>query len=139
MRSFRTERGYLLRLDAGEEVIEELTRFVAQNGIAGGTITGIGAVRETILGYFDLEARAYSKREFTQELELVGLNGNITWLRGAPLIHAHATVSGPDFVAHAGHLFAARIAVTGELFLAPDGVRINRAPDDRTGLNLIDG
>jgi predicted DNA-binding protein with PD1-like motif len=53
------------------------------------------------------------------------------------VIHAHAVVSGPDFVAHAGHLFSAEIAATAEVFLWATGERTERALDERTGLRLI--
>jgi predicted DNA-binding protein with PD1-like motif len=139
MRSFETEQGYIVRLDLGEEVLTTLTRFITEAGIQGGAIRGIGAVVKTTLGYFDLHAKTYDKRDYPGDMELVSCDGNITWLDGAPMVHAHATISGPDYVAQAGHLFSAEIAVTGEFYITTTSLKIKRAPDDRTGLNLIDG
>jgi predicted DNA-binding protein with PD1-like motif len=130
MRSFETEQGYIVRLDLGEEVLTTLTRFITEAGIQGGAIRGIGAVVKTTLGYFDLHAKTYDKRDYPGDMELVSCDGNIT---------AHATISGPDYVAQAGHLFSAEIAVTGEFYITTTSLKIKRAPDDRTGLNLIDG
>jgi predicted DNA-binding protein with PD1-like motif len=70
-------------------------------------------------------------------MELVSLTGNVTWVDDAPLIHAHAVLAGPDYVAYGGHLFSAEIAVTGEVSIAPFTTRVCRKPDERTGLNLI--
>jgi uncharacterized protein len=139
MQSFETKQGYVVRLDPGEELLGTLTRFVTEAGIQGGVIRGIGAVVKTTLGYFDLHEKTYDKREYPDDMELVSCDGNITWLDGAPMIHAHATISGPDYVARSGHLFGAEIAITGEFFITPTSLKINRAPDERTGLNLIDG
>jgi predicted DNA-binding protein with PD1-like motif len=139
MKTFKTSTGYVVRLDPGEEILGTLTGFVIDEEIAGGTITGIGAVKNTTIGYFDLHRKEYSKRRFSDDMELVNLTGNVTWVEGEPFVHAHATISGPDFVAHSGHLFEAEIAVTGEFLLHPTDRRILRAPDERTGLKLIDG
>jgi predicted DNA-binding protein with PD1-like motif len=108
----RTEGGYVVRMDAGEEVLASLADFVLREGIAGGSIS-----------------------------ELVSLSGNITWVDGEdhPMIHAHVTLAGADFVAIGGHLFSGEIAVTGELFVIPTEVRLSRELDERTGLKLIHG
>jgi hypothetical protein len=114
-----------------------LTAYLRQEKIEGGSVTGIGAVMNTTLGYFDLHTKEYRQRVFPEDMELVSLTGNITRVDGAPFVHAHAVLSGEDFVAHAGHLFSAEIAVTGELFITPAAVRITRALDQRTGLKLM--
>ena len=139
MQVFKTSTGYVVRLDPGEEILSTLTKFITDEEIAGGAITGIGAIRNTTIGYFDLHRKEYSKRRFSDDMELVNLTGNVTWVEGEPFVHAHVTISGSDFVAHSGHLFDAEIAVTGEFHLYPTDRRILRAQDERTGLKLIDG
>jgi len=137
----RTEGGFVVRLDAGEEVRGSRAAVVVREGIAGGCISGIGTLRNTTIGYFDRERREYDKRRIDAEMELVSLSGNITWVDGEhhPMIHAHVTLAGPDFVSIGGHLFSGEIAVTGELFVIPTEVRIAREFDERTGLKLIHG
>jgi len=137
MRAFHTSSGYVVRLDRGEEVLSTLAAFLKAEGVSGATLSGIGAVQRTTLGYFDLHKREYLRREFPDDMELVSLTGNLTWVEGEPLIHAHVTISGPDFVAVSGHLFSAEIAITGEFAIVPTGMRLERALDERTGLRLI--
>ena len=138
MKAFATDTGYVVRLDLNEEVIEALTDFVKNEGLAGGTISGIGALKDVTLGYFDPEQKAYIQKTFPKEMELVQLTANITWVDNKPFIHAHAIVSGADYIARAGHLFSATIAITGEMFVLPTDTKIERRLDPVTGAKLID-
>ena len=138
MRVVPIESGYFVRLDLGEEIVGTLTALVKERQITGGSITGIGAVKSAELGYFDVHRKEYAKRTFEDDMELVAMNGNITWLEdGEPMIHAHALLSGADLTAVGGHLFSAEIAVTGEVFIQTHDSRLERKPDKRTGLKLI--
>jgi uncharacterized protein len=128
-----------VRLDPGDDLLGSLIEVVRREQITAAAISGIGTVRKTTLGYFDVQRREYLKRELPEVLELVSLQGNLTWVDREPFIHAHVVVSGPDFLAHAGHLFQAEIAVTGEFFLACGGAPLARELDARSGLRLIVG
>ena len=139
MQAFRAPNAHVLRLDVGQELMQTLTAYLSQEKIHGGSVTGIGAVMNTTLGYFDVHTKEYHRRDFPDDMELVSLVGNITRVDGAPFVHAHAVISGADYVAYSGHLFNAEIAVTGELFIIPAEVRITRALDQRTGLKLMAG
>lgn len=139
MRAFDVDGGFVVRLDLGEEVLSTLIRFVVDRGLKGAAITGIGAVRNTRIAWFDSHAKEYRHRDFAGDMELVNLTANLTWNGDDPFIHAHVTLSGEDFVAHSGHLVTSEIAVTGEFFIHDTGRQISRAPDSRTGLGLIDG
>ena len=137
MRSFKTEAGYMVRLDVDEEIMETLLAFVKAEKIQGGSISGIGAVKGTALGFFDLHRRQYDRHEFPDDMELVSFNGNITWFEDEPMIHGHAVVAGPDLVAKGGHVFESRIAVTGEFHVVTNERRIDRTRNESTKLNLI--
>jgi predicted DNA-binding protein with PD1-like motif len=137
MRVEKCQQGFFVRLDPGEEVMQCLTRMVQEHGLQGGMITGIGAVKDPIVGYFDLHTKEYFRRTLAGDHELVGLSGNITWVEGKQFIHAHVILAGPDLACHGGHLFSAEIAVTGEFFVLEESVVLRRVPDQRSGLNLI--
>lgn len=137
MMSQKTPAGHVIRLDRGDEVLTALTTYVREAEIMGGVITGIGAVKDATLGYFHLPTREYHKQEFPEEMELVSFYGNITQVDDGPMVHAHVTLSGADYIAKAGHLFSATVAVTGEFFLWPADTPIHRALDPDTGLKLM--
>ncbi len=137
MKAFTGAAGHVLRLDPGEEIMESLAAYLQSAGIEGAAITGIGAVKESTIGYFDLHKREYRNLEIPGDMELVSFMGSLTWADGEPVIHAHVTLSGEDYIAKSGHLFSAVIAVTGEFWIQPTGMKIERALNERTGLKLI--
>jgi hypothetical protein len=138
MRHTRTGRGYLLRLERGEDIIATLRQFVRTKKIPSGTFTGLGAADRITLGMFDPARRTYRKRLFRGDHELAALVGNIAWDRADPVCHTHAVISNRNMQAFAGHLFAARVTVTCELTLLPGTGRVRRCLDPATGLKLLD-
>ncbi len=128
---------YLLRLERGEDIPATLTRFVEEQRIRSGIVTGIGAASAIELGYFHLARRRYHRRTIRAECELAALTGNIAWLDRKPVCHLHAVVSDRQLRAWGGHLFAARTAATCEIWILPGRAQVGRAPDPLTGLNLL--
>jgi predicted DNA-binding protein with PD1-like motif len=127
----RTRYGYVLRLDAGEDVVTTLKDFAARENVRGGMLSGIGAAADVELGYFVRPTREYVRRVFEGEWEIVSLTGNISELEGEPFPHCHVTLGGRDFTAHGGHLFRGTVTVTCEIHLVtdPDVIRRLRRPD----------
>ncbi len=128
---------YLLVLDRDEELVSTVTAFLAERGIMGGTVTGIGALKNHTLGFFDVESQEYLKRTFEENMELGNLTGTIGSVDGKPFLHAHATVCGPELIAFTGHLFKAEVAVTAELIVTDFETELPRVPDEDFGLNLF--
>ena len=138
MRFTEIKNGYLIRCDIGDEVVSTLSRFAYENNISSGTVTGIGALKNPTLGYFDLPYKEYLKKEFEGNFELLKLSGNFARLDSDIILHCHATISDADFNVFGGHLFKGEIAVTGEFYIYPGDTVIKRGPDKITGLNLIE-
>lgn len=130
--------GYLVRIERGEEVTAALTDFLRERQIHAGTIMGLGGIGDAELGFYDLPSRAYLRQTIPGNLELIYYLGNITRVDGQPFIHAHAVVSGPDYIARSGHFFDAKVVVTGEFVIRPADWDVSRAFDDATGLKLMD-
>lgn len=137
MKFHTTTVGFLLVLDRGEEIIASLTEFAQQQYIRSGCFSGIGAVENTTLAYYDLDMKKYLAREFPDRMELVSLNGNFAFLNDKPFAHCHVTISGRDCVSYAGHLMKATISATGEIYITVTTNEIVRGLDEFTGLNLI--
>jgi predicted DNA-binding protein with PD1-like motif len=124
-------------LDRGEELMGALTGFLAEKDIRGGTVTGIGALVNHTVGYYDLETKEYLKRTFEENMEMGNLTGTIGTVDGSPFLHAHVTVSGPELIAFTGHLVKGEVAVTAELFVTDYGVELPREMDEDIGLKLF--
>lgn len=137
MESKKTGDGYIVRCDIGDEVVSTLVRFAAENNIESGTVTGIGAVKDVVLGYFDLARKEYMRKNYDGIYELLSLSGNFAKFDSEIILHCHAVISNQDFQVSGGHLFSAVIAVTGEFYIRPGHTKIERGLDNATGLKLI--
>lgn len=137
MQHQRTDHGWLLRLDAGEDLITTLREFAQAHGIVGGVISGIGAVGETELGFFVRDTRTYIRRTFTGDHEILALTGNFSMLDGVPFPHCHLILCGEDFVAHGGHLFKGIVTVTCEIHIVTTAGAIVRTPRPELGFHPL--
>jgi len=137
MESRANGRLHFLRLDRGDDLAACVAAYCRDAGVAAAAVAGIGAIEEVELGYYVLPAKTYDRRRLEGVWELLSLAGNVTLLDGAPFLHAHVVLSGPDFTVRGGHLFGGRIAVTGELFIVEAGMPLAREMDEAIGLRLV--
>ena len=138
MRVSQFTGGYIVRVECGEEITKTLTNFLREKQISAGTVMGLGGIADAELGFYDLPSRTYLRKTIPGNLELVYYMGNITLVDTEPFIHAHAVVSGADYLAYSGHFFSAKVAITGEFTIHPTNWEIARSFDDYTGLKLMD-
>ena len=116
-----------------------LIEFCEKRGIKGGVFTAIGAVKNTEIGYYNLEKREYFFKEVPEEREVASMTGNIAEAEGKLVIHAHAVLSAMDDTLSCigAHIKEAEVAVTLEVFLTPLSVPLARVYDEETGLKLL--
>ena len=138
MQARRPRYGWVLRLDPGEEIVETLATFAAREGVRAGLISGLGAVGETELGFFVPTTGEYTRRVFTGDHEIGTLTGNFSDLQGQPFPHCHIVLSGPDFVAHTGHLFRGRVSVTCEIHVVTDPEPQRRVRREGRGFSSLE-
>jgi predicted DNA-binding protein with PD1-like motif len=132
------QTGTLLRLMAGEKLPDALVEFARKENWTSGWLSGIGGVDEVVLAYFDRASREYKQRRFDGVYELLSCVGNLSMADGGPLWHLHALIGDANYQVAGGHLVGLRIAVTGEFWLIQGKGRVDRVPDDQTGLRLLD-
>ncbi len=138
---FEGQQGRLLIvIKKGEKLVERLTQLLEQKKIQGGMISGLGALTEVELGYYDLEEKNYIRQTFSgDDFELISLTGNLTLKDQRPYVHVHALLGRRDFSTFGGHLFEATVAVTTEVSVIPLGKMPIREMDQAIGLGLICG
>ena len=137
MKSVKEKDLYIVVLDKGEEIVASLTSFAAREKIEGAAVWGIGGVADVTLGFFDRAKKEYLKKSLPGLYELTSLAGNISMLpSGGQFCHLHAVVSGADMASSSGHLFAATVSVTAEIFVRSFR-KIEREFSSEIGLNLI--
>jgi len=125
---------YVVRLDAGERIVETLKTLCERDVIGGGFFNGLGAVGEAEIGYFDPGSNAYAWVKLPGPSEIVSLYGNITTVDGKPFIHAHIALGDNTFAVRGGHLKEAVVSVTCEITLTRFRDEIGRTKDAGSGL-----
>lgn len=132
------ESDFVLVLDKGEDVIESLKKLARDENL-GGFFTGIGAVADPVIGYFDIEKKQYLKLELKGSYEVLSLTGNISFLpNGEPFIHAHVILGDNNHRVFGGHLFSAKVSVTLELLILRTQ-KLLREKDPEFNIWLISG
>jgi predicted DNA-binding protein with PD1-like motif len=131
------ERTFVLVMDIGDEVVSTLTDFAKAQGLAGSHFTGIGALRDVTLGFFDWQKKDYNRIELDEQVEVLSLLGDIALDAGEPRLHAHIVVGRSDGSAHGGHLLAAHVRPTLEIVLIETPALLRRTYDPESRLPLI--
>ena len=132
------ERVLALRFAEGEEVVAALLDLAGREKITAAEITGIGALADVTLGFFDLDRRDYHENEVGEQVEVLALIGNLAEFEGKPKLHAHIVVGKRDGTALGGHLMQGHVRPTLELILTEAPAHLKRRTDPETGLALLD-
>ncbi|WBW49794.1 DNA-binding protein [Peptoniphilus equinus] len=129
---------YVVRLDRGEEIMTKLTELAEEEGIRLATVYGLGAVTDVEMGFYDVTKKQYYANTFSEDYEVLHLNGNVTTKDGAPYLHVHLTIADSAGRTFGGHLNKATIAVTGEIFVRVLEGTVARKMDETIGINLME-
>jgi len=129
---------YVVRIVRGEEVMSTLTQFLNDQSIKAASVSGIGAASRVKLRYYDEDLKDYQSKEFKGRLEIASLLGNISLLEGKIWPHLHIVLADTKYQCFGGHLEEAVISATCEIVLDPIQGELTRAPDEETGLHLLD-
>jgi uncharacterized protein len=130
-------RTFAVVMDKGDEAAEELARFARENGLAGASLTAVGACREATLAWFDPEELEYRDIPVAEQVEVLSMVGDIA-LRGSdPAVHAHVVVGRRDGSTLGGHLRRAVVWPTLEVIVIESPIHLRKRVDEETGLALI--
>ncbi len=127
---------YIVLIERGERIIEQLTKFCKDRKITAGYFTGIGAVDEAELMHYIVDNRKYSSKTFSEPLEITNMTGNIATLGGEPYIHSHITLGRQDMRTVGGHLKEAKVHAVCEVYLVSVDEKLVREKDEGLGLNV---
>ncbi|HEX2020375.1 MAG TPA: PPC domain-containing DNA-binding protein [Aurantimonas sp.] len=129
---------YILVFEEGEEVLKELSRFASHSKLDAAEFTGLGALSEAVLGFWDVDAKDYHRIPVREQVEVLSFVGNITTDDGEAKVHPHIVLAKRDGTAHGGHLLEARVRPTLEVVVTEAPAHLKRRHDAATGLPLID-
>jgi uncharacterized protein len=133
----RFDHRYQLRFMAGERAVATLLDFCRTEGIGYAALSGLGAVSGVDLAYFNDATLEYETHEIAEQLEVIGLTGNVTIKDGAPFAHVHATFGDRDLNVKGGHVMEMTVKPNLEVWLTRADGPVNRLPDEDSGLYLM--
>jgi len=134
----KVDSSYIVSIDDKASILGSLTDFVTSQHITAGEISGIGALNEATLRFFDPATKKYNDKTFSEQLEMSNLSGNISEAEGKPLLHLHASLGRRDYTALAGHLQDGKIRGAGEFCIYPINSRVVKVKNEEVGLNFYD-
>ncbi len=108
---------YLLVIKRGQPLIASLTAFMEKEKLPGASISGIGAVQNVEVAYYDLNEKKYKYKKFEPSMEVLSLSGNLGYFENKPIVHAHIALGGSDFNVHGGHVKEAEVSLILEIFI----------------------
>ena len=106
---------YIVHLDPGEDIVEQLSALARDEGLGLAEINGLGAV-------------------FQGAYEIVSLHGTVT---EGPYLHLHMSAGDRDGHVRGGHLARARVSVTAEIVVRVIEGHVGRYFDEGQGLNVM--
>ncbi|PTQ92702.1 hypothetical protein C8P68_11179 [Mucilaginibacter yixingensis] len=118
--------GYLLVLKAGQPVVASLNAFMEKEKLPGAYFTGIGAVKNAEVAYYNIDQKKYIYKKFLSSMEVLSLNGNLGYFEGKPIVHPHIAMAESDYSVHGGHLKEAEVSLILEIFITPVSKPITR-------------
>lgn len=131
-------RTFALVFETGDEVFSGLTGFAREQQLTAAEFSGIGALSNVVLTFFDWETKSYQRNPVEEQVEVASLNGDVALdPEGTPAIHAHIVVGKRDGTALAGHLAEAHVRPTLEVVVTELPAHLHKRHDPQTGLALI--
>ena len=133
----RFKNAIVLRIDRGEEILEQLKAVCLKENVKLASVSGIGAINDLTSGVWDVERKEYFSNHFTGVYEVANLVGTITTMNGEYYAHIH--ISAGDAQGHVvgGHLNRAVVSATSEIVLHLIDGTVEREFDPGVGLNLL--
>tara|TARA_B100000073_G_scaffold250113_1_gene210344 strand:- start:396 stop:827 length:432 start_codon:yes stop_codon:yes gene_type:complete len=133
----QVDEDYFIYVEKNEKLVGSLTNFCIEQGLKNAKISGIGAVKMTEIGAYDTIAKKYIKKQFSDTMELVSFEGNVTLKDRVPFLHAHVVLSNHDMNTFGGHLFETTVAAVGEFFVRNFKSNAYRELNEDIGLPCI--
>lgn len=129
---------YVLRIQKGEEILSCIQTICEQENILLGSVSGIGAVGEVVLGVFNSEKFVYESETYTGDMEIASCSGSISTMEEKTYLHIHMVVSNPaKGFCMGGHMSRAVVSLTGEFILHRIHGAVERKYSPEVGLNLF--
>ena len=127
----------LVRIDKGEEILEQMQKAAEQEKVQLAEVSALGAVNDFTVGVFNTDEKKYYANHFTGAFEITSLTGTISTMDGKYYAHLHMSAGNDRGKVFGGHLNRAIVSATCEMVIRVIDGSIDRRFDEEIGLNLF--
>jgi predicted DNA-binding protein with PD1-like motif len=129
---------YVIKIENGEEIIKNLTKFCDYKKIKGGWFFGLGGAKKIEVAYYSPSKKKYQSSIFKNPpYEILNINGNVALFEKKIKVHTHIAFSDKNFKVYGGHLNEAVISPMCEIIFTPIK-SLERKMDEETKLSILE-
>lgn len=133
----RFENTLVIRLNRGEEVLEQIKIIAEKENIKLAMINALGAADDFVVGVYSVPKKKYYSKEYQGAYEITSLHGNISTMNDEFYLHLHMSAADNNGNVVGGHLNKCVISATCEMFISIINGNVDRIKDEETGLNIF--
>ena len=133
----RFDNTYVIRMDPGEEILEQVKALALQEHIQLASVQALGAINDFTVGVFKTGEKKYYASSFQGSYEIVSLTGTINTMDGEFYCHLHMSAGDDQGHVVGGHLNRAVVSATCEMVVTAIDGSVDRAFSEEVGLNLF--
>ena len=127
----------LVRIDRGEEILEQVKTVALKENIQLASVQALGAINDFTVGVYNVAEKKYYANDFKGSFEIVSLTGTIDTMNGEFYSHLHLSAGNDRGEVFGGHLNRAIISATAEIQIQVIDGEIGREFSEEIGLNLF--
>ena len=131
------DKTYIVRIDRGEEILEQVRELALKEGIRLASVQALGAVNEFTVGVFRPGEKRYDANVFQGDYEIVSLTGTINTMDGGFYTHLHMSAGDETGHVFGGHLNRAVVSAVCEMVVTEIPGSVDRAFNEEVGLTLF--
>ena len=128
---------YIVRMDPGEEILEQVKALALKERIQLASVQALGAINDFTVGVFKTDEKKYYANSFQGSYEIVSLTGTINTMDGQFYCHLHMSAGDDKGQVVGGHLNRAVVSATCEMEVTEIDGTVDRAFSPEVGLNLF--
>lgn len=137
MKYQRFEQTIIVRMDKGEDIVEQVKNVALKEKIKLASISALGAINEFTVGVFKTKEKKYYANEFKGDFEIVSLTGTINTMNDEYYSHMHLSAGNDQGQVFGGHLNKAIVSATCEMVIQIINGEVDRYFDEEVCLNLL--
>ena len=127
----------IVRIDRGEEILEQLRIVSEKESVRLAEVSALGALSDFTVGVYKVAEKKYYSNQFEGAFEIVSLTGTVSTMDGAYYAHLHMSAGNDKGEVFGGHLNRAVVSATCEMVVRVIDGQVDRAYDEAVGLNLF--